>query len=112
MIATTVYIMPQFYMFTMRSTKRRHTHSDENSIMLCAAASLSLSLSKKFLSLCDVRGTSSTEKGEKNCKNTRPEWLLPSAHNVHPLMRSSVQIHIFTVVVDQHNIFYVSILPF
>lgn len=43
MIATTgdaVVYCTQFYMFTMRSDDE-HTHSDENSIMLCAAASLS-----------------------------------------------------------------------
>jgi hypothetical protein len=44
-------------MFTMRRAERRHTHSDENSIMLCAAASLSLPavfIIVEFLSLRDV----------------------------------------------------------
>lgn len=92
----------RFYMFTMRRAKRRHTHSNENSIMLCAAASLSLLavfIIVEFLSLRDIHM-------EHRARNSMMVKKYPphdsSAH--HPLMRSSVQIHIYAVVVITQHI--------
>lgn len=108
MIATTVYIVPDFICLLWDEPERRHTHSDENSIMLCAAASLSspaVFIIVEFLSLRDIHMEHRAQQGrkKKNCMMVkkyppRDNSAHLQAHNVHPLMRSSVQIHIYAVV--------------
>lgn len=91
-----------------RVSLSRQTHtSDGNSIMLCAAASLGyIYHCRDFYPSDKVYWNITThEKGEeKLCMMVKkyPPRLDGSSlpeHNVHPLMRSSVQIHIYVVVV-------------
>lgn len=72
--------------------------------MLCAAASLGCIYHCRDFYPSNKVYWNIMRREKKNCvwwlKNTRPgDGSSLPAHNVHPLMRSSVQIHIYAVVV-------------
>lgn len=115
MIATTVYIVPILYVYYETRRTTTHTFWWKFYHALCIALfACCIYHCRIFIPPWCSHGTSST-KGEKNCMMVKKypprDGSSPSAHNVHPLMRSSVQIHIYAVVVDHtYSMFRFSLL--